>query len=117
VAPATDRRPKVTRQSSDKARPHDRLGDRNIDGDCYVSDTDRLWVIKIAPDRKVSTLVEDPRLLWVDAMRIDDPGHLWMPAAQLNRMAPFESGTSKIEFPVHVYKLQIGQKPPGIDHP
>jgi hypothetical protein len=74
-------------------------------------------VIKITPERKVSTLIRDPRLLWVDAMWLDDAGDLWMPAAQLNRMAPFQGGTSKVDFPVHVYKLRIGQTPPRNDHP
>jgi hypothetical protein len=86
-------------------------------GNIYVSDTDRLRVIKVTPDRKVSTLIQDPRLLWVDAMWIDDASYLWMPAAQLNRVAPFQSGMSKVHFPVHLYKLQIGQRPPRIDHP
>jgi sugar lactone lactonase YvrE len=86
-------------------------------GNIYVSDTDQLRVIKIAPDRRVSTLIQDPRLLWVDAMWIDDAGDLWMPAAQLNRMTPFQGGRSKVDFPVHVYKLRIGQTPPRNDHP
>jgi hypothetical protein len=32
-------------------------------------------------------------------------------------MAPFQGGTSKVEFPVRVYKLRIGQMPPRNDHP
>ena len=86
-------------------------------GNIYVSDTDQLRVIKITPEGKVSTLIQDPRLLWVDAMWIDAAGDLWIPAAQLNRMAPFQGGTSKVDFPVHVYKLRIGQMPPRNDHP
>jgi hypothetical protein len=27
---------------------------------------------------------------------------LWMPAVQLNRMAPFRNGVSKVQFPVNV---------------
>jgi hypothetical protein len=59
-------------------------------------------VLKITPEGKVSTLIQDPRLLWVYAMWIDAAGDLWIPAAQLNRMAPFQAGTSKVDFPVHV---------------
>jgi len=85
-------------------------------GNLYVSDTDRLRVVKITPSGEASTLVQDPRLLWVDAMWIDGQGRLWMPAAQLNRLAPFQGGASKIELPVHVFTLEIGQKPPANDH-
>lgn len=87
------------------------------EGNLYVSDTDRQLVLKVAPDGSTSTLIQDRRLLWVDAMWIDETGYLWMPAAQLNRMAPFQEGTSKVEFPIYVYKLQIGAKPPLNDHP
>jgi hypothetical protein len=85
-------------------------------GNLYVSDTGRLRVVKITPSGKTSTLVQDPRLLWVDAMWIDGQGRLWMPAAQLNRLAPFQGGTSKVELPVHVFTLEIDQKPPANDH-
>lgn len=40
-------------------------------GNIYVSDIDRQLILKIAPDRSISTLIHDPRLLWVDAMWID----------------------------------------------
>ena len=50
-------------------------------------------------------------------MWIDREGFLWTPAAQLNRLAPFQGGASKVEFPVHVYKLKIGTGPPANDHP
>lgn len=86
-------------------------------GNIYVSDTDRQRLITIAADGTIATLIQDPRLLWVDAMWIDAAGDLLMPAAQLNRMAPFQGGTSKVEFPVRVYKLRIGQMAPRNDHP
>jgi sugar lactone lactonase YvrE len=86
-------------------------------GNLYVSDTDRQRILKIAPDGSTSTLVEDPRLFWVDAMWVDRDGFLWMPAAQLNRMAPFQGGVSKVEFPMKVYKLRINHGPPENDHP
>ena len=63
------------------------------------------------------TLVEDPRLLWVDAIWSDRDGFLWLPAAQLHRLAPFRRGVSKVEFPVQVYKLKIGTGPTVNDHP
>jgi hypothetical protein len=86
-------------------------------GNIYVSDIDRQLVLKITPEGSVSTLIQDTRLLWVDAMWIDDGGFLWMPAAQVNRLAPFQNGVSKVKFPMTVYKLQVGAKPARNDHP
>lgn len=89
----------------------------DADGSLYVSDTDRQRLLKIAPDGTETTLLQDPRLLWVDAMWLDQEGFLWLPAAQLNRMAPFHGGVSRVQFPVSIYKLQVAAKPPPIDHP
>lgn len=86
-------------------------------GNIYSSDTNQRRVLKIAPDGAISTVIQDPRLLWVDAMWIDDAGYLYMPAAQLDRMAPFNRGVSKVQYPISVYKIKIGVKPPAIDHP
>jgi len=57
----------------------------DADGNVYTSDIDSQRVIKVAPDGTMTTLVQDPRLLWVDAMWIDDQHRLWMPCDQLNR--------------------------------
>lgn len=89
----------------------------DADGNIYCSDTQdhRVWIID--PNGKRSLLVEDPRLIWVDAMWIDDDGYLYMPAAQLDRMAPFNNGVSRVELPVQVFRMKIGAKPPASDHP
>lgn len=86
------------------------------DGTLFVSDTDAQRILRIAPDGTTSTLIQDPRLLWVDAMWIDARGRLWMPAAQLNRLALFQGGRSRVRFPVEVYTLQLGLKPAPNDH-
>ncbi|MFE1603013.1 SMP-30/gluconolactonase/LRE family protein [Methylobacterium sp. ID0610] len=86
------------------------------DGTLFVSDTDAQRILRIAPDGTASTLIQDPRLLWVDAMWIDAGGKLWMPAAQLNRLALFQEGRSRVRFPVEVYTLQLGVKPAPNDH-
>ena len=86
-------------------------------GAIYTSDLDKHRVLKIDPSGSSSVLIEDPRLLWVDAMWIDDRGFLYMPAAQLDRMAPFNGGVSKVTFPVTVYKMKIDAEPSSEDHP
>ncbi|MGJ1536191.1 hypothetical protein ACR784_14315 [Sphingobacterium multivorum] len=49
--------------------------------------------------------------IWADALWIDDNGYLWIPTGQLNRLAAFENGKSKVTFPVVIYKLKINAKP------
>ena len=64
----------------------------DAEGSIYFSDTDRQRILKITPEKEVSTVVEDPRLEWSDAMWIDDAGFLWMPATQQNRTPGFTGG-------------------------
>jgi hypothetical protein len=80
-------------------------------GNIYVSDVDWQRVPRISPRGQVSTVIQDPKLLWVDAMWIDDDGFLWMPAAQVNRLAIFHNGNSLVEFPAYVFKWAIGANP------
>ena len=80
-------------------------------GVIYASDTDALRILRIAPDGAVSTLVQDPRLVWGDAMWIDEQGGLWIPAAQMNRAKIMNGGTSAVKFPTEIYRLDIGAKP------
>ena len=56
------------------------------------------------------TLIADPRLVWVDAMWIDDKGNLLMPASQLNRTAGLNGGIDAVKPPIILYKLAIGVK-------
>jgi sugar lactone lactonase YvrE len=86
-------------------------------GTIYMSQVNTRSVMTIAPDGQVATLISDPRLRWVDAMWIDKDGFLFMPAAQLDKTSANLAGApAQIEYPVHVWKMQIGRKPAPNDH-
>ncbi len=85
-------------------------------GNVYVSDTQHDAVLKVSPAGKVETLIQDPRLTWVDAMWITADGRLWMPAAQMNRTPSFNNGQLTSQFPMQVFTVQIGNGPPVNDH-
>ncbi len=86
-------------------------------GNIYLSDIDGMRLLKITPNGSITEVLSDKRLTWIDAMWIDDQGYLWMPAAQLNRIDLFQGGHSGVHLPAHVYKVQIGERPPKSDHP
>ena len=86
------------------------------DGNIYLSEINDRTIKKISPDKKVSVVIADPRLVWVDAMWIQD-GYLWMPTGQINRTPATTGGKpSTVEYPVHLYKLKIDKNSPVIDH-
>jgi sugar lactone lactonase YvrE len=80
-------------------------------GSIYLSDVNKRSILRISPAGKVETLIQDSRLDWVDAMWIDQQGYLWMPAAQLDQIAPFQKGVSRVNLPIYIYKLQVGVQP------
>ena len=86
-------------------------------GNIYVSDTDQSSILKVTPSGSISTLLQDERLDWPDAMWIDQQGFLWVPASQMDRTPPFNAGRAVVAPPVNIFKLQIGAKPSPIDHP
>ncbi|WP_430912156.1 hypothetical protein [Methylobacterium sp. sgz302541] len=60
--------------------------------------------------------MQDPRLVWLDAMWIDAQGRPWLPAAEFDRMAPFNDGKDRVERPIRVFTLDIGARPAPNDH-
>lgn len=83
----------------------------DADGNLYVSDVDRQRVLRLTPDGQESTLVQDDRLVWGDAMWIDHDGSLLIPAQQLQRTAPYHGGISAVAYPTVVYRFPLGLKP------
>jgi sugar lactone lactonase YvrE len=78
-------------------------------GTIYLSDVDSKRILTISPEGKIATLIDDPRLIWVDAMWIDGKGDLLLPAAQLNRTAGLNGGVDSVEKPIVLYRYYIGR--------
>ena len=80
-------------------------------GDIYFSDTDVCAIRKITPAGKIVDVLRDPRLVWVDAMWIDDTGHLFMPASQFSRTPPLNGGKNSAAPPYVIYSADLHLKP------
>jgi sugar lactone lactonase YvrE len=76
----------------------------DANGDFYFSDLAANSVKRRTPDGKITTLVQDKRLHWVDALEIDDQHRLWLPVPQLDRAAIFHGG---IEWPIRLFRVQL----------
>jgi sugar lactone lactonase YvrE len=83
----------------------------DADGTIYLSDINALRVLKIEPDGRMTTLLDDSRLVWIDAMWIDEAGSLLMPSAQLNRTPGLNGGVDALQPPLHVYRYAAGLPP------
>lgn len=85
----------------------------DANGTIYLSDANKRRILTISPEGKVSTLISDPRLIWVDAMWIDQDGYLWIPATQQNLTPGFNAGRQRVHYPVFIYKMKIDVGPPA----
>ena len=83
----------------------------DADGNLYVADANEKRILKVTPEAQSSVLVQDPRLIWADAMWIDHAGNLWIPVPQMNRTAGFQKGVETVAFPVQLFKMPIGARP------
>jgi hypothetical protein len=76
------------------------------DGTLYFTELATNSLKSRAPDGTISTLVQDARLHWVDAPTIAD-GALWLPVPQIDRVALFQGGTSRVQWPVQLFRLTL----------
>ncbi len=79
----------------------------DANGDFYYSDLARMAVMKRTAAGEISTLVQDPRLHWVDAPAIDAHGYIWFPVPQIDRAAAFNHGKSRMQLPVQLFRLKL----------
>lgn len=91
------------------------LGGTAIDaaGNLYLNDLGTDAILKLGPDRHLSLVIRDARLHWADAPVIDAHGDDVVPVPQLDRAAVFNHGHSQIRWPVVIWRLHLGAKPPA----
>ena len=85
-------------------------------GNIYISDTNRLNILKISTNGTTSVFLHDPRLVWIDGMWLDGQKRLWLPAAQFNRAPEWHNGTNLIQKPIRIYTIDVEEGPAAIDH-
>jgi hypothetical protein len=76
-------------------------------GNLYFSDLAHDAILRRARDGSITTVVQDERLHWVDAIFLDKEGFLWLPAAQLDRAPLFHGGRSQVRWPVSLYRIPV----------
>jgi hypothetical protein len=86
------------------------LGGTAIDasGNLYLEDLTSDSILKLSPEQKITTILKDNRLHWMDAAWIKD-GWLYIPEAQIDRADQFHRGQSQIHWPLHLYRLNLDE--------
>jgi sugar lactone lactonase YvrE len=76
-------------------------------GNLYFGDMEHNSIVKITPDLKKTTLVQDPRLLWPDSYSISRDGYLYISTSQVHMGPPFNGGVDKRTLPYGIFRLRI----------
>jgi hypothetical protein len=76
------------------------------DGSLFFNELATNSVKRRYPDGRIETLARDPALHWVDAPFLDPKGGLWLPVAQLDRVALFHQGKAETQWPIKLYRLE-----------
>lgn len=79
-------------------------------GNMYFSDLANNSLKRLTPNGKIETIITDSRLHWVDAPSFDEKGRIYLPAAQMDRVALFNKGTSEVVRPLQIYRIDLSQK-------
>jgi sugar lactone lactonase YvrE len=77
------------------------------DGNLYVGDIENDRIVKISPDLKMTTLVQDKdKLIWPDSYSIAN-GFLYISCSQIKFMPWFNNGSDLTHFPYQLYRLKL----------
>lgn len=80
----------------------------DTNGDLYFTDLAEDALKRRTPDGAITTIIRDSRLHWVDAPFIDAAHTIWLPTPQMDRAALFNGGQSRTEWPVQLFRLDLG---------
>lgn len=78
------------------------------DGNLYMGDIENGRIVKITPDRKMTTLVEDKeKLSWPDSYSISKDGYLYVSCSQIENMPWFNKDQNRTKYPYRVFRIKI----------
>ncbi len=76
-------------------------------GNVYLSDAQNYRIVKITPQLKMTTFVQDNRLIWPDSFQITDDGHMYVSCSQINKQPDYNDGINKRTTPYCIYKIKL----------
>ena len=78
------------------------------DGNVYISDPEHSAVLVLGPDRRLVTLLKDPRLRWPDGFGFGPGGWLYVTCSSLHEVMFRPGSAVAAHAPYHVFRFQPG---------
>lgn len=77
-------------------------------GNLYFGDLEKSSIVKITPDLKMETIVQDKeKLIWPDSYSISDDGYLYISNSQIQLMPWFHNGKEQFKKPFKIFRIKI----------
>lgn len=78
------------------------------DGNLYMGDLENSSIVKISPDLKMTTLVQDKdKLSWPDSYSIPGDGYLYITCSQIHQMPFFNNNQNLTKVPYSIFRLKL----------
>jgi sugar lactone lactonase YvrE len=82
----------------------------DVDGDVYLSDMEHSAVVVLGPDRKLTTLLKDPRLRWPDGFSFAPGGWLYVTCSSLQHVLFVSHSSVREHAPYQIFRFQPGHQ-------
>lgn len=77
-------------------------------GNLYLGDIEKSSIVKITPNLKMETIVQDKeKLIWPDSYSISPDGYLYISTSQIQYSPWFHDGKEMFKTPFSIYRIKI----------
>ncbi len=80
----------------------------DLAGNVYITDLEHDAIVALGPDRKLQTLVRDPRLRWPDGVGFGPGGDLYIACSALHHVIGKSAATVRAEAPYQIFRFRAG---------
>ena len=82
----------------------------DLDNNIYLSDMEHSAILTLGPDRKLTTLVKDPRLRWPDGFSFGPDGWLYVTCSSLHHVLFVSEARMRANAPYHIFRFKPGPR-------
>jgi len=76
-------------------------------GNLYLGNLQEASIVQITPDLKITTIVQDEKLIWPDSYSISDDDYLYISCSQIQKQPDYNDGENKRTSPYTIYRMKL----------
>lgn len=80
----------------------------DLDGNVYLTDVEHSAIVRLGPDRRLTTLVKDERLRWPDGLSFGPEGWLYVTCSALHQVIGSTAAQIRARAPFQIYRFRPG---------